>query len=861
MGLDNEDPRLVSTTHGPPTFLVAFRDKRIPVLPRPVATEVVAAADGTHPWISQFSLPFGLVALATVEPYVPPGPPADPLPPKTKVSLNGPVFPGAEKFVAATQVRVQASGSGAPLGAADPSRELSGSMQQTPNVTTPVFGVTSVLPPEVVDAVNSEFYNKIPLHHGDLSGYGLSAFSHWRKSLATAQSELTGVTQVRFDVVVGRTAYELIQLASRLWHPQARVTRTIIIERGNSANVFRYDSGWVAIEDGDCQKYAPIDTGVVKRYRNIRNIRILPKPVVSTQGGSWTWQEVLYDADLQLIPDPVGQPEGFTVPIRDHVGFVQLKPPNVLPTPANFVALMSTIGRPTGGPIDVNLRLGGTLAIHATNLEVALAPGADAWLPQFLLAVRGAPLLPRAGQWSAVAIDATTGDVAPVDPRRGLPVIRTHYARAFEFREPATVFTANASSYGLLFSSPAARVLFPAPRVDPLVRNSVGTGPPLIADPAALAVSTGQFPRLPATLACAEFGKFLVDAADKWRLDVNGFTFTANPQTVATGAGWSIDRAFTAGPRRVELAVDSAQLAVPWRLDVKLPDELALRVDGFGEILKLRSGFTAAAGRAAGFAKPTVVFGTALDQLKKIVDALGRFVDLGFKVDVDVSAGSGPTPSFIVALSMRLRLPEAPGTRVDIGMGKFRGEFDLRGRLQAAPNGITSGELGVELSGDLQQAIIPPALFAGGQFRFVARIDDKGKPVIELGFGTAASVGGALIKGLLELEATVRYGYTLVPETLKPGVMLGIEARAKLLAGLIGFSFRADAMARIERLDPDNKTVTIWAEIRVAATVQIAVLIEEEIDFRTQFQQKVPLEAIWLAGGGALPLALASQAV
>jgi len=152
MGLDNEDPRLVSTTHGPPTFLVAFRDKRIPVLPRPVATEVVAAADGTHPWISQFSLPFGLVALATVERYVPPGPPADPLPPKTKVSLDGPVFPGAEKFVAATQVRVQASGSGAPLGAADPSRELSGSMQQTPNVTTPVFGVTSVLPPEVVDA-------------------------------------------------------------------------------------------------------------------------------------------------------------------------------------------------------------------------------------------------------------------------------------------------------------------------------------------------------------------------------------------------------------------------------------------------------------------------------------------------------------------------------------------------------------------------------------------------------------------------------------------------------------------------------------------------------------------------------------
>ena len=128
-----------------------------------------------------------------------------------------------------------------------------------------------------------------------------------------------------------------------------------------------------------------------------------------------------------------------------------------------------------------------------------------------------------------------------------------------------------------------------------------------------------------------------------------------------------------------------------------------------------------------------------------------------------------------------------------------------------------------------------------------------------MGFGTAASVGGALIKGLLELEATVSYGYTLIPETLQPGVMLGIEARAKLLAGLIGFSFGAHALARIQRINGDKKSVTIWCQLRITATVQIAVLIEEDIDFQTQFEQKIPLEAVALAAGvNPLQLAAAS---
>jgi hypothetical protein len=89
---------------------------------------------------------------------------------------------------------------------------------------------------------------------------------------------------------------------------------------------------------------------------------------------------------------------------------------------------------------------------------------------------------------------------------------------------------------------------------------------------------------------------------------------------------------------------------------------------------------------------------------------------------------------------------------------------------------------------------------------------------------------------------------------LKPGVMLGMEVRAKLLAGLLGLSFGVDAMARLQRFDLNADTVTIWAELHAAATVQVAWLFEEEREITTQFEQKLPLGLFALAAG-ANPLA------
>ena len=90
--------------------------------------------------------------------------------------------------------------------------------------------------------------------------------------------------------------------------------------------------------------------------------------------------------------------------------------------------------------------------------------------------------------------------------------------------------------------------------------------------------------------------------------------------------------------------------------------------------------------------------------------------------------------------------------------------------------------------------------------------------------------------------------------------MLGLEVRAKLLAGLLGLSFGVDAMARIQRAD--LHTVTVWCEIHAAATVQVAWLMREQREIRTQFEQKLPLEAFaLLAGANPIAVLAASELV
>lgn len=867
----NFDDVVRSASHGGPTLVGTSSVERVPALPGIVGNEIAARANGARRAGALFGLPFGLHAFALMERRFEDDGAALPM----LAAMHQPGFverPG-DVFEAARQLRLLATGAGLPEGPSDPLRSMPGTMVQTDNLLGNLNALPNVLNVEVQAAVDKGFENRLPLHQADLSGYGLSCFSRWRRPPPPpppAGDEETGVTQVRFDVLVGRTSYEVIELQSRLWTPQCRMVRTIILERGNSGRVTRHDSGWNAIEDGECRRYAPIETGVVQAFRRIRNVRITPRPLIAVDP-VWSWQEVLYDADLHLAPEPGNTAADRTVPIRDHLGYIQVTPVDALgpdgrivaaatPREPEFDALMKVLGRPVGGAVDAAIRLGGTLPMQLVSLEVARDAG-NPVPPRFTLAVSGSPGLPRAGQWTPVRIDGATQQVAPVDPRRGVPVVRRAGEAAFVFREAALAHqAAPASEFGWLMGTPSGRVLFPAPSVVP-GQGELRTAAPRVADAYALSQTSGLFPRPAAALKCLGPATFQVTPEDAWKLLDTQFDFTPPAGGIAQGADWAIERGLApgVGTPKIDLGLDTLAAAQPWSITLPQPDELRLQVDPFPDALFiLRSAFRAAGDGASGLVQPSMVLGPALAEVQKIVDALGAFIELGFDVDVDVAAGSGPVPSFVVRLRMELRVPKETSERIDIGVGKFRGRFELRGQLEADLAGKTRGRIGMELGGDVQQGIIPPLLYAGGEFRFVLEIDEDGQPLIELGLGTAASIGGDLIKNLIEVEATVRYGYMLIPQTLQPGVMLGVEARAKLLAGLLGLSFSVDALARLMRVGDGQ--ITIWAELRAAATVQVAWLLKEKREIRTQFEQTLPLAPFAvLAGANPITALVASE--
>lgn len=836
-----------NASQGMPALAGAIDPEYVELLPEPVALRVVASAQGGKPAAALFSLPFGLRAFADfgpdddLESTVPP----------TAVALHRPGF--EHRLVSATQLRLEARErmipGRPPLGE---TRMMAGTL----STVAPAPGKQHVLA-DVASMIDDSFEAGVPVHRLDLSGYGLSCFSLWRQDPDPNQ-DFVGVTEVRFDVLIGRTSYEVIEVRSYLMHCQSRVVRTIVLDRSNAGIVERYDSGWKSIEDGRFNRYVPFDTGLVRRFSNIRNITILDRPRVeyAVGGTAWQWEVVRYDADAHL-----GEPGAETVvPIRDHIGYIPLKPvvkpvkrppagAPPLPPPADHLTgqvltpLFKLVGK-GGGPVDAQLMVGGTLPFHVTGIYADRAPhpgGNDG----FVVEVDGTPGLSRVGEWNSVRI-AQDGQVSSVDAQRGIPVIRAPAASPYRFREAAGAF-APGDDFGFLMAIDGGRVLFPRPEIDPAAAGTLRTAPPEFADAYALSQANGWMPARARRLLCSEPAEFKLPAPGNWQLDKD-FTLGLTDPALAGATKWQLSRGFEGG-KTLRLLLDGAAAApAPLSLARGGADALALDLPGLpAPLMTLTGNFIAELGKATRSEKPGVQFGEALAQLKEIVDALRDVTGISLPFDIDVNAVPGPTPTFEVRLNLALRVPPKENERIEIGIGKFCGRFDVTGTLRASLGGPAQGQLELAFEGDLQQGIIPPLLYGGGFFRFAVTISNSDDPRVELGFAVTASVGGDLIPGLVSLEVTVRYGYTLVPtdfpKALDVGVLLGLEARAKLLSGLVGVSFGTDVMARV-KLDvlPDSgRSLTIFAEIRVVATLEVLWgLDEEETELHTQFSQSIP---------------------
>lgn len=359
----------------------------------------------------------------------------------------------------------------------------------------------SVLGPLVDSIFNNEFglgkpTSSVPLKRIDLSGYGASIFSNWLNPKAS----IAATSQAKFDVIVGRTAHEIIQVKSILYCNGASVVRTVTIQRTGSGGVKRHDSGWVAEGPGLFDfTYTPFgasneinpyefDKGQVRGCYNITNIRdttrIVEIPVLKAGDSKAKLQEVLFDADL-LIEDVIrGQKNGW-VSTKSQKGFVQLEPIGAPISDEQLKYLLRQEG-PIGGPVECSINIGGS-GQEMRLIRVDTNP--DFSSNRFVNAVRGSLVLPEKGDWGIVRNKA--GNFEALSEQAGLPLIRYNASpEIYRFIEPGED---PAYQFGLVHASSSHRVLFPGPyiqKLDPVLR----TGQPAFADIYALLNSNNIFP-------------------------------------------------------------------------------------------------------------------------------------------------------------------------------------------------------------------------------------------------------------------------------------------------------------------------------------------------------------------------------
>ncbi len=321
----------------------------------------------------KFTLPFGLRALAELD-QIDKGQSQ-----KASIHKNEPSFEG--KIGGGIQLKLSG-------GSVDTNNKVSnqfnGITLQVNNILN-LNGVktnASTLGYDVTTIFNGEFFDKqggVPLTRFDLSGYGASIFSNWQDKGA----EFATTSQAEFEVFVGRTAHEVIQVKSLLYPWGIRVVRTITLFRSGSGYEYRYDSGWKAESDGkfnfgftpktaqgsatDAAPVVPyhIHPGTIQGLYNIKNIVAATddiKPFASTMdinnwydfdagnktifpynAGSKTvnieLDPVYFDADINIENTIQGQVNNL-VPSKKILGFVQLLPIGIPLTPTAFAAVI-----------------------------------------------------------------------------------------------------------------------------------------------------------------------------------------------------------------------------------------------------------------------------------------------------------------------------------------------------------------------------------------------------------------------------------------------------------------------------------------------------------------------------------------
>ena len=808
---------LLTTDDGGPSVFAVNSVRLVPVAPAEATRVLVEDLQGGASGRASITLPFGIRATIMLG-NLDEGVPGHQLLPK--ITLDEPKIVDLQS---PPRLRFEA-----PLGLG-----MLGNAMQTDNIfqagtnTNVLKFKTQDGAQAVSDIFNQSFQNLVPLNLYDWSGFGASSFSHWALPALIPPN----VSQVQFEVLNGRCAHEVVQVTARLWPCQAVVVRTITIERGNNASVVKHDSGWIASTDG-LFTYAGtkcvFHVGLAGGYTRIREIRDTPRTVI-TAGGAQL-QQVFFDADLE-IQGVIGGNRGADVHVQRHAGYVHFLPVGTDLSPADLQDLLRQEG-PIGGQVDCEIDVGGSgtkMQISKLLCETALRPPGVPGDPEFVVSLNGMPQFPKTGDWTAVR--TINGQTSAVDQGKGVPVIG-QAGEPLRFSEPADLFSraSPVTKYGFLFSTGSSRLLMPCPEVAIGDRTISSQFQALMADPSAVAITNGLFPKTEASLEFPAPYTLDFDAPAIFNQSA------AKRSTELVLVANKVMRLYV----EANTPFDAAINAVDWKT-ASADQTLFLDLLGYVKLLSVTGKWAADSDGARKFADPVMTLSDQLDQVKEILDLLNN---LKLPFDMDFSLKVERAGTLALEASMEGQLADPDGNAIDTGMGKLSGLLRLGVIVRASISNGVQGYAYLEVSGDLQQAIIPGLLYAGGHLRFRAGVFDNGDIQLEFTAGTVGSIGGDLIKGLIEVEGTAKYGYSMVVPTnnleqIRIGVMMGMEVRATLLSGLVGIKFGWEGGALMS-LDEPKTHVIITAYVSASASVTAAWVFHTHRSVNLEYTASVP---------------------
>lgn len=850
---------------GGPTLMGSPTVDLVPIAPIPVINKILNSYQQGNPAAVLFTLPFGMKAVATL----PKPSRIGPLPvPRPGLAMLQPEFTDQNltggRQVSMTAARPLFEILGSP--AASPS--LPGATVQLRNLIDPNLNPldVSILGNPVDPIFNGTFappgsdpdgggkFPAVPVTRMDLSGYGASMFSDWVDPSANPPA----VVQARFDVMAGRTAYEVVKVKSILYPWGAVVVRTVTIQRSDNAEVLRWDSGWVAATPGtfDLPNGITVHPGAVRGMYNIRNIRDTSQVYKGSGGVEMT--AVYFDADAQIDDVTTGGQGGF-VPTAGQFGFVQELPVGAPLTAAQLAELLTAQG-PLGGPVDCVLNVGHSgQPMRVGRVEVGNAP-ASGGSAEFAAVARGSVVLPRQGSWSVLQRGDGASEPQAINSNLGVPLIRRGPAsmtgtntNPYRFAEAADLLQPDSPGldYCFVHTTSSSRILFPRPKIEHGATSITSTVTPLVADTFAMLDATGFFPRQDScipfpnssySLEIAGPGQFTL------HLSPNPFTISQPARTMAGSAGMGVALEYNdenSNPTKVAVAISPTD----WSFSEA---DICVRMDlsPFNSLVRIAGATQASTTAAPSFPTSRLVFSSVFSPVQALISFLES---LGLPNPLTL-AMSNATQKFKMQGSLQLKLPMTLPipipTDTPIGKLAITLKVGFGNTAPARDTLLTSSSqwfLATSFTGSLQVPVLPP-IYAGGAIGFSMEGDfpsgsTPAKETINLQAGVIVSVGGDLIPGVLSLSASVTYGYQLTivttsPQSIGLGLMLILQASGSVLGGLVGISFTAEAIASLT-LQPSPCLLTAAATFMASVDVTLGWFLDITVSVTTTYSQSV----------------------